>query len=65
MLGKHDGCLITNVPGRVTAAALVGAVGSTGAVTGLETHQLFDADEQATIVERAATARKAYKPPTA
>ena len=65
MTGKHDGCLITNLPDGVAGAALSAAVGSTGAVTGIESYQLFDADEQATIVERAATARKAYKPPTA
>ena len=65
MQGKHDGFLITNLPDGVAAAALAGAVGSTGAVGGLETHQIFDRDEQASIVEQAATARKAYKPPTA
>jgi uncharacterized protein with GYD domain len=65
MQGKHDGFLITNLPDGVTAAALAGAVGSTGAVGGLETHQIFDRDEQAMIVQQAATARNAYKPPTA
>jgi hypothetical protein len=30
----------------------------------LETHQIFDQDEQAAIVKQAATARSAYKPPT-
>src|SRR5688572_4157045 len=40
MQGKHDGFLISNLPDGVTAAALVGAVGSTGAVEGLETHQI-------------------------
>ena len=65
MLGKHDGFLISNLPDGMTGAALSAAVGATGAVTGIESHQIFDAAEQATIVERAATARKAYKPPTA
>lgn len=65
MQGQHDGFLITNVPDGVAAAALVAAVGATGAVERLETHQIFDHDEQAAIVERAAIARKAYKPPTA
>ncbi len=64
MQGTHDGFLIANVPDGVTAAALAVAVGSGGAVTGIETHQIFDHDEQAAIVEKAATARKAYKPPT-
>jgi uncharacterized protein with GYD domain len=65
MQGKHDGFIITNLPDGVTAAALVAAVGATGAIVGLETHQIFDHDEQARIVQQAATARKAYKPPTA
>jgi uncharacterized protein with GYD domain len=64
MHGEHDGFLITNLPDGVAAAALAGAVGSTGAVSGLKTHQIFDRDEQATIVQQADTARKAYKPPT-
>lgn len=65
MHGKHDGFLITNLSDGVAAAALAGAVGATGAVGGLETHQIFDHDEQAAIVKGAATARNAYKPPTA
>lgn len=65
MQGEHDGFLISNVPDGVTAAALVAAVSSTGAVERLETHQIFDRDEQDAIVKQAATARKAYKPPTA
>lgn len=65
MQGEHDGFLITNLPDGVAAAALSAAVGATGAVGGLETHQIFDADEQAAIVKQAATARQVYKPPTA
>lgn len=64
MQGKHDGLLISKLPDGVAAAALAAAVGSAGAVVGLETHQIFDHDEQSTIVKHAATARKAYKPPT-
>ena len=65
MQGKHDGFLITNLPDGVTAAAIVAAVGASGAVTDLETHQIFDHDEQAAIVKHAQTAVRAYKPPTA
>jgi uncharacterized protein with GYD domain len=64
MQGKHDGFLISKVSDGATAAALVAAVGATGAVVDLETHQIYDHDEQASIVKQAATARKAYKPPT-
>ena len=65
MQGEHDGFLITNLPDGVTAAAMAAAVGATGAIGGLETHQIFDHDEQAAIVKQADTARRAYKPPTA
>ena len=64
MQGQHDGFLITNLPDGVTAAGLVAAVGATGAVTRLPTHQIFDQDEQAAILKHADTARQAYKPPT-
>ena len=65
MQGDHDGFLISNVPDEVAAAALAAAVGASGAVVGIETHRIFDQEEQAAIVKRADTARKAYKPPTA
>ena len=64
MQGKHDGFLISNVPDGVTASALAAAVGATGAIVGVQTHQIFDTDEQAAIVEKAAAALGAYKPPT-
>ena len=65
MQGKHDGFLISNVPDGVTASALAAAVGASGAISRIETHQIFDHDEQAAIVGQAETARRAYKPPTA
>jgi uncharacterized protein with GYD domain len=65
MHGKHDGFLITNLPDGVAAAALAAAVGASGAVGSFDTHQIFDHDEQSAIVQQAATALKAYKPPTA
>ena len=64
MQGKHDGFLISNLPDAVSAAGLAAAVGSTGAIVGIETHQIFDLDEQGTIVKQAEKALKAYKPPT-
>ncbi len=63
--GKHDGLLISSVPDGVAASALAAAVGATGAIVGLESHQIFDHDEQAAIVKQAAAALRAYKPPTA
>lgn len=65
MQGKHDGFLISNVPDGVTAAALAAAVGGSGAIVGIETHQIFDRDEQEAIVKQAGAALRAYKPPTA
>ncbi len=65
MQGKHDGFLISNMPDGIASAAVSAAVGATGAVMRLETHQIFDHDEQAAIVQQADTARKEYKPPTA
>ena len=65
MQGKHDGFLISSAPDGVAASAVAAAVGATGAITGVETHQIFDHDEQAAIVKQAATALAAYKPPTA
>jgi len=65
MQGKHDGFLIASLPDGVAAAALAAAVGSTGAVAGLDTHQVYDHDEQAAILRHAKTALKAYRPPTA
>jgi uncharacterized protein with GYD domain len=63
--GEHDGFLISNMPDGVSTAALSAAVGAAGAVDRIQTHQIFDKDEQAAILEKAATALKAYKPPTA
>src|SRR5439155_19958335 len=65
MQGEHDGFLITNLPDGVAAAALAAAVGARGAVVSLQTHQIYDHDEQAAIMQRAKTAGMAYKPPTA
>lgn len=65
MQGKHDGFLISNVPDGVTASALAAAVGASGAISRIETHQIFDHDEQAAIIKQAGAALRAYKPPTA
>ncbi len=65
MTGKHDGFLISNMPDGVTGAALALAVGAAGAIVGIESHQIFDHDEQAELVKQADAALRAYKPPTA
>jgi uncharacterized protein with GYD domain len=65
MQGKHDGFLIVNLPDGVAASAVAAAVSASGAIVSLETHQIFDQHEQTAIVEQAADALRAYKPPTA
>ena len=65
MQGRHDGLLITTLPDGVAAAALAAAVGSTGAIVDIETHEIFDHDQQSAIVAHAKTALAAYRPPTA
>ena len=65
MQGKHDGFLISNLPDGVAASAVAAAVAASGAIVGVETHQIFDRDEQATIVDQASAALRAYKPPSA
>lgn len=63
MQGDHDGFVIAELPDGVQGAALSAAVASTGAITKLNTHQLFDHDQQAAIVAAAKTALEAYTPP--
>lgn len=63
MMGGHDGLVISDMPDSVSGAALVAAVASTGAITNLSTHELFDHDQQAAIVDRAKAALEAYTPP--
>ena len=63
MQGHHDGFLIYTLADSVSASGVSLAVGATGAIKGLETHQIYDRDEQAAIV--AAAKKASYKPPTA
>jgi uncharacterized protein with GYD domain len=65
MQGKHDGFVISNLPNGVAAAAVAAAVGSTGVILGLETHEIYDHEEQVAILKHAKAASRAYKPPTA
>ncbi len=62
MQGKHDGFVISSLPDGASGAAISLAVASSGAVSGIQSHQLFDRDEQAAIV--AAAKKATYKPPT-
>ena len=63
MFGQYDGLVIADVPDSVTAAAVNLAVGSTGAFTHLETHELIPADQIQALLDRAKTARGQYISP--
>lgn len=63
MQGKHDGFVIGEFPDSVSGVAVSAAVASTGAIASIESHEIFDHDQQAEIVEKAKTALKAYTPP--
>ena len=63
MQGRYDGLLISELPDSVNGAALTAAVAASGATSHAETHQLFDHDQQASIIRLAATALNAYTPP--
>jgi uncharacterized protein with GYD domain len=65
MTGPHDGFVITEVSGTLSAAAISLAVGSTGVFAHLETHELIPATEVNKLLERAKQARAAYTPPGA
>jgi len=65
MQGAHDGFLITNLPDGDVGAALSLAASATGDIANLESHQIYDQDDQAAILKKAAVARGAYRPPTA
>lgn len=64
MTGEHDGLVIASYPDSETAAALAVAAGSTGALHGMQTFELFDAEAQSKIVHAAKQGKAGYKPPT-
>ena len=64
MFGEYDGFAIIDGPDSISAGAVSIAVASTGALSKAVTTQLFDADDQAALVERAKTALASYTPPT-
>jgi uncharacterized protein with GYD domain len=65
MYGNHDGFFIADYKDGTTAAAVVAAAGGTGAITQVETHELFDGQAQGQIMRAAKTALGGYKPPMA
>jgi uncharacterized protein with GYD domain len=65
MQGNHDGFFIADYRDSMSAAAVAAAAGSTGAITHVETHELFDGGAQSQIMRAAKSALAGYKPPTA
>jgi uncharacterized protein with GYD domain len=63
MQGNHDGFVIGEFPDSVSVSAVSAAVAATGAVSSVETHEIFDHDQQEAIVKAAKTALQAYTPP--
>jgi len=63
MFGAYDGIAVADVPDSVSAAAISVAVGSTGALKHLETHELFTQDQLSQMLSRAKDAAQAYQPP--
>ncbi len=64
MFGEYDALAIVDGPDSVSAGAVSIAVASTGALSNAITTQLFGADDQAAMLERAKTALSSYTPPT-
>jgi len=65
MFGEDDGMVIFEVPDSQSAAAVSLAVSSTGAFGRLRTHELIPAESLPAVLDRARTARQAYRPPGA
>ncbi len=63
MFGDRDGFVILDAPDAVAAAAVSVAVSSTGAFSHLETRQLVAPEDLPSVLEKAARAKEAYRPP--
>jgi uncharacterized protein with GYD domain len=64
MFGQYDGCVILEAPDSATAAAMVVAVGGSGAFSALETHELLTASQFVEVLEKA-KGITSYTPPGA
>lgn len=65
MFGAHDGFVVATTPDSLSAAAVSLAVGSTGAFSHLETHELLTTEQIDTVLAKAKSVREAYRPPGA
>ena len=53
MFGQYDGMVICDIPNSASAAAVSVAVGSTGAFSHLETHELIPASALKSVLKKA------------
>ena len=63
MFGQYDGLAIVEMPDAASEAAFALAVASSGSFRHLETHELIEADDLVTILQKAQTLRPNYRPP--
>ena len=63
LFGQYDGVVIGEFPDSRAAAAVMVAVGGSGAVSHLETHEAIPAGEATAIFERAGELTGAYRAP--
>jgi len=63
MLGAQDGMVIVDAPDSLRVAAVSIAVGSSGTLKNVETHELFTQDQIGQILSLASGAAQVYRPP--
>ena len=63
MFGEHDSLVVADMPDSASAAALSVAVGSTGVISNLSTHELISPTEMMKILETSKQVKADYKPP--
>jgi uncharacterized protein with GYD domain len=63
MFGAWDGFLVVDAPSSIQAGGLSVAVGSTGVLRHIETHELLDQGQLHEVLESARNARDAYRRP--
>jgi uncharacterized protein with GYD domain len=63
MFGTHDGIVIADLPGSVSAAALSVAVTGTGAFKQVQTHELITQEQLGQMLQMAQNAAPAFQRP--
>lgn len=64
MFGQYDGLVVAEFPSSADAAATSIAVGSSGVIAELETHELIPPSDLPKILEKAKKVKAVYHPPT-